>query len=187
MSLNYIPPTIVKGKTVVQLDKDKVEKENAKWRCALVVYVMGEIPGYKYMSRYVEKTWSTIAKPELFLYENGFYVARFQSLGDMKKVLYSGPHTIGNKPIILKQWTVEFDFTKEFLTDIPLWVYFPNLPMNYTYARILIEVNVTQSLPDQITVMDPIGRCFQHDIWFEWNPNCCDKCIKVGHVCTEPK
>ncbi|XP_075083648.1 uncharacterized protein LOC142167383 [Nicotiana tabacum] len=32
--------------------------------------------------------------------------------------------------MILKPWTVKFDFTKEFLQEIPMWVVLPNLPMS---------------------------------------------------------
>lgn len=72
---------------------------------------------------------------------------------------------------------MNFDFNKEFPTTIPLWVKFPKLPMScwgkgslsriasvigvpiyadectakqtrISYARMLIEVNITQLLPD---------------------------------------
>ena len=107
----------------------------------------------------------------------------------MNEILFSEPYTISNRPIIMKQWCPEFDFGKEFLAEIPLWVNFPKLPLNcwgvgslsriasaigvplfadecttkqtrISYARMLIEVNVTKPIPQQITVMDPNGRTF---------------------------
>lgn len=39
-----------------------------------------------------------------------------------------------------------------------------------SYARILIEVNVTNILPTEITVMDPRGRKFQQSLVYEWKP-----------------
>lgn len=50
MNLAYIPPTIVDGKIVVQLDRTEVEKEAEKWLNALIVYVIGEALGYNTMS-----------------------------------------------------------------------------------------------------------------------------------------
>ena len=130
----------------------------------------------------------------------------------MNEILFSGPYTINNRPIILKQWCPEFDFGNEFLTEIPLWVNFPKLPLNYwgvgslsriasaigvpifadecttkqtriSYARMLVEVNVTKSIPQKIAVMDPNGKTFLQDVVLEWRPQYCDKCQKLGHVC----
>ncbi|KAH0686275.1 hypothetical protein KY289_017033 [Solanum tuberosum] len=47
----------------------------------------------------------------------------------MQEVFYNGTYTINNKPIILKPWSIDFDLSKEFPMEIPLWVKFPNLPM----------------------------------------------------------
>ena len=132
---------------------------------------------------------SKVGKPDIFLHEEGYYIIKFKNLSDMNEILYSGPYTINNRPIILKQWCSDFDFGKGFLAEIPLWVNFPKLPLNcwgvgslsriasaigvplfadecttkqtrISYARMLIEVNVTKPIPQQITVMDPNGRTF---------------------------
>ncbi|XP_019240935.1 PREDICTED: uncharacterized protein LOC109221026 [Nicotiana attenuata] len=178
MTLRYIPPQIVDGQLV----------------------------------RYIAQHWIDIAETDLFLHDEGYYVIKFQSLVDMHKVFYPGPHTTRNRPIILKPWTPEFDLSKELLTDIPLWVIFPKLPMScwgskalskiagaigkplfadecttkqtrISYARMLIEVNVTKTLPAEITVLNPRGRKFQQELVYERKPNYCDKCQTIGHVC----
>ena len=95
---------------------------------------------------------------------------------------------------------------------MPLWVNFPKLPLNcwrvgslsriasaigvplfadecttkktrISYARMLIEVNVTKVIPQQITFIDPNGRTFMQEVVMEWNPQYCDKCQKIGHQC----
>lgn len=128
-----------------------------------------------------------------------------------QEILYSGPYSINNRLIILKPWTADFNFNEEFPTEIPLWVNFPQLPMNcwgpkslsmiasalgipmrayeYTakqkrvsYAIILIEINVTTTLPDEITVMDPNGRTFQHAILYDWKQLFCEKCQVIGQL-----
>lgn len=87
-------------------------------------------------------------------------------------MLSSGPYTIANAPTIVKAWEHGFDFQKEILTVVPVWVQFPGLPlcrwgvhslsrfgslvgtplyadentMNQTrisYARIMVEVDLT--------------------------------------------
>ncbi|KAG5629509.1 hypothetical protein H5410_001226 [Solanum commersonii] len=63
MNLTYIPPKLVNGKIVVQLDENEVEQEAEKWKCALIVFVIGEKPGFNYMRRYIEHYWKDIADP----------------------------------------------------------------------------------------------------------------------------
>lgn len=194
------------------MEKSEVDQETAKWRCALVAYVMGDLPGYNFMNMYITKNWGNIAQPDLYLHEDGYYIIKFQSIEDMQEVLYTGPHTINNRSIILKQWSADFDFAKKFLAEIPLWVTFPNLPMNcwscnslsriasaigkpiyadecttkqtrISYARMLIETNVTKPLPEVITVHDPNGRQFVQEVWFDRKPEFCNTCLKIGHDC----
>nr|XP_033516922.1 uncharacterized protein LOC117281193 [Nicotiana tomentosiformis] len=142
------------------------------------------------MCHYIEQNWSKVSTHNVYYHEEGYYVLKFHSISDMHDVFYVGPYTINNRPIILKPWTIELDFIKEFPTDIPLWVKFPNLPMSclsskslsrissvlgtplyadecttqqtrISYARMLLEENVSRTFPDEITVIDPKGRKFQ--------------------------
>lgn len=52
-----------------------------------------------------------------------------------------------------------------------------------SYARMLIQDNVTRTLPDEICVTDPYGKCFQQAIIYDWKPEFCEKCQKIGHIC----
>ncbi|XP_070010090.1 uncharacterized protein LOC142164212 [Nicotiana tabacum] len=162
------------------------------------------------MRRYVDLKWIKIANSDLFMHEEGYFIIKFQSIDDMQKILCTGPYTINNRPIILKPWTADFDFDKEFPTDIPIWIKLPKLLMNcwginslsriasatgipmyvgectakqirVSYARMLVEVNVTKPLPDQVEVNDPSGRVFQQAVSYDWKPMFCEKCQVIGH------
>jgi len=129
-----------------------------------------------------------------------------------RKVLCAGPYSIANRPMILKQWSADFDFKAAFPTEIPLWIKFPNLPMScwgsrslsriasvlgkpifadecttkqtrISYARMLIEVNVSKELPSEIELLDPNGKSFVQDVTYDWKPSYCEKCLMVGHNC----
>lgn len=105
---------------------------------------------------------------------------------DRDEVLYPGPYTIGNKPMILKAWPAEFDFNTEVLQTVLIWAKLPNLPLScwgmdslsrtgsalgiplyadecttqvdmILYAGILVEMDVTRELPGTVKVLDPIG------------------------------
>ncbi|XP_016469076.1 uncharacterized protein LOC107791505 [Nicotiana tabacum] len=216
MTLRYIPPQVVDRQPVVQLELQDVVEEEGKWNVAMIAYIIGENPGYNTMKRYIALHWLDITEPDLFLHDEGYYMIKFQSMVDMHKVFYDGPHTINNRPIIVKIWTPDFDLSQEFLADIPLWVILPKLPMScwgseslskiasaigkllfadecttkqtrISYARMLIEVNITKTLPTEITVMDPRGRKLQQQLAYDWKPNYCDKCQMIGHICPAQK
>ncbi|XP_019227721.1 PREDICTED: uncharacterized protein LOC109209010 [Nicotiana attenuata] len=165
------------------------------------------------MKRYINQMWNTVAMPDLFYHDEGYYLVRFHSLEEMKEIMCAGPYTVNGRPMIMKHWSPYFDFAAEFLTDIPLWVRFPKLPMNcwsgnslsriastigipmfadectakqtrISYARILIEVNVTKPLPTSIPVMNDEGVMFEQAVEYDWKPEFCEKCLKAGHNCS---
>lgn len=103
MTLPYIPLQIANDQTVVQLEAEEVKSEEEKWSCALIDYIIGETLGNNAMSRYISQNWLNIKSPDVYLYEEGYYMIRFKLITDMHTVSYvAGPYTISNRPIILK-------------------------------------------------------------------------------------
>lgn len=76
----------------------------------------------------------------MYLHEDGYYIAKFNILGDFKDILNGGPYTINGRPLILKQWTQNFDLKAEFLIEIPLWITLPKLPMSYWGNKTLSQL-----------------------------------------------
>nr|XP_033516336.1 uncharacterized protein LOC117280697 [Nicotiana tomentosiformis] len=93
MTLSYIPPQIVNGQTVVQLEVEEVEPEEEKWRCALIAYIIGDTPGYNAISRYISQNWLNIEAPYVYLHEEGYYVIRFNSITDIHTICFMLDHT----------------------------------------------------------------------------------------------
>ncbi|KAH0685695.1 hypothetical protein KY290_017216 [Solanum tuberosum] len=120
-----------------------------------------------------------------------------------------GPYYVNNQPLILYQWELDFELDKEELSIVPLWVKFPGLPVSYwsvealskvvsavgrpihtdmftanaeriSYARILIEVDVSQPLTEQIVIETP-SRPWDQPVEYEWRPKYCNECLKFGH------
>lgn len=92
MKLSYIPPEIVEGNVTVKLDKKETERETDKWKNSLVIYILGETPGYNQMQRYIAQNWNKVAKPDLYYHEDGYYIARFANEKSLHEILYDG-HT----------------------------------------------------------------------------------------------
>lgn len=97
---------------------------------------------------------------------------------------------MNSRPIILKPWPARFNFHEEVLKTIPIWVQYPNLPLNcwskrslsrissslgtllyaddctssvhrFSYARVLVEMDITRAVPRSIVVQDPDGEVFE--------------------------
>lgn len=132
------------------------------------------------------------------------------------EVVYLGPHTINNRPVILKSWSADFNFYDEVLKTIPLWVNFPNLPLNcwgrvalrriasgrgcpiyadecttstkrISFARVLIEMDITKELPRGIRVQDSTGKECDEMVEYDWVPQYCNKCLMVGATTMDQK
>ncbi|KAL2921508.1 Chlorophenol O-methyltransferase [Bienertia sinuspersici] len=188
-SLSFISPVVVNGKAQARLSQAAVEVENAKWEAFAIVYVIGDTPTIATMGRYVEKEWNFVSKPTIFLHDEGYFLIRFVSKEDRDEVFFSGPHSFYGVPTVVKKWEADFDIQKQALKVVPLWVQFPNLPLNcwggdtlsrlgsllgvplyadectnqqlrISFARILVEVDVTKQLSQEVLVEDPHGQTF---------------------------
>ncbi|KAK6789453.1 hypothetical protein RDI58_013253 [Solanum bulbocastanum] len=107
-------------------------------------------------------------------------------------ILQAGPYYFHNKPLMLQQWELNFEFNHDCITTILLWVTFPGLPVGcwssealskvssaiekplhtdvcttsmtrISYACVLVETDVAQSLVDMIDISTPYGE-FQQDV-----------------------
>nr|XP_016489638.1 PREDICTED: uncharacterized protein LOC107809505 [Nicotiana tabacum] len=57
--------------------------------------------------------------------------------------------------------------------------------LKVSYARMLIEVDVTKPLKDEITVEEPNRRTFLQPINYDWKPKFCETCQVIGHNCKQ--
>lgn len=54
------------------------------------------------------------------------------------------------------------------------------------FARIMVEVNVNQQLPETLVFVNEDGKeVMRQDIQYEWRPTVCQNCKKMGHMTQE--
>lgn len=127
---------------------------------------------------------------------------KFELATDKDKMLFEGHYMIASKPTIVKEWTTEFCFENEVLKEIPLWVRLRKLPLTcwsrdslsrigsvlgkpvcandctseqkrISYARLLIEVDITKPLIYKIQIEGDKGKMIEQQVYYEWVPIFC--------------
>ncbi|WMV06757.1 hypothetical protein MTR67_000142 [Solanum verrucosum] len=137
-------------------------------------------------------------------------MVRFNSEEGKLEVLQGGIYHFDNKPLIVKAWTPEMEFSKEELLTIPIWIKLPGLDFKYwsarglskigslvgkplmvdkqtekklglSYARLLVEVNVGKTLLEEVLFRNEKGVVITQSVTYDWRPSLCDHCHKYGH------
>ncbi|XP_021744067.1 uncharacterized protein LOC110710117 [Chenopodium quinoa] len=212
-TLSFIAPKVQDGKLIAELQAAELEEGNRKWANALVFYVVGFYPTIDVVLRFFAQQWNDMQKPDVYWHDDGYFIINMCSSDDRDTILCSGPHMFFGKPAIVKPWCPDFDFHAEILRTIPLWVKFPNLPLNcwgshtlsrlgsllgvpicadecttrqlrVSFARVLIEIDVTKPLPSSVWVESPLKELLEIRMVYEWAPSFCSKCNKIGHDCS---
>jgi hypothetical protein len=206
------------GEIEVEIEATDVDSEIQFWASSLIMYVLGGDLSMTVVKQFMIRHWSFVKLPNMFYNEDGYFILRFHSLADKDAVLMQGPYTIRNMPMLLCDWKPDFSLERDLLRTLPIWVKLPQLPLHLwgvkslskigsaignplvtdectahklrvSYAGLLIEMDVTQAMPQEITIKDSEGNKLKQLVEYEWKPLFCDKCQKLGHKCekTPPK
>ncbi|XP_074300066.1 uncharacterized protein LOC141631271 [Silene latifolia] len=195
----------------IDIHLDEVQDEIAKWKFTLMGNVLGAKPSQQTVSEFTQKHWNFGPLPLVQYFKKGWFSFKFDSEEAMNVVLRGGPWKIGSNSLVLKQWSPHFSCIMECVTIVPVWILFPDLdPYMWTdsilskmaskigkplfadlhttckarlsFARILVEVDISKDLPDHIDINAPfIGHSSQR-IVYEWLPYYCKTCFKLGHT-----
>ncbi|XP_019262495.1 PREDICTED: uncharacterized protein LOC109240323 [Nicotiana attenuata] len=160
------------------------------------------------MLNFVYGAWQFVSTPQVLLHEEGYFVFKFDCDEDRDLVMQNGPYTFNNRPMILKNWEADFKMSKELMTNVPVWVTFPRLPIQYwtgenlgriassigkpictdkltaqeariSYARMLIEMDISQALPEDVLIETSNGELRQQQLKYDWHPSFCQDCLSI--------
>ncbi|CAK8544014.1 unnamed protein product [Lathyrus sativus] len=215
LTMEFVAPNIIDGEMEIQIEEEDVEKEVKFWESALIMYALGVDLSMNAVKQFMSKSWNFVKLPDMFYNEEGFFILRFHSFQDKDLVLMKGSYSICNRPMMLREWKPDFCMSKDMLRTIPLWVKLPQLPLHIwgarslskigsalgtplvtdecttnklrvSYARILVEIDITQELKTHILIRDEKGARLNQPIEYEWKPLYCQRCHKIGHNCDKP-
>ncbi|XP_062094334.1 uncharacterized protein LOC133800394 [Humulus lupulus] len=203
----------------VQIEPEDIEDEILYWSTAIVCYVLGSNSPISVTEGFFRRIWRGKGVEKVGLLAPGVFMVRFNTLEEKDEIMNGGYHFFDKKPIIMKNWDPNTRFTREVVLNVPIWVQLCNLDLKFwgekamtkivnsvgkyirqdratlareklQYARVLIEVNISQELPNVIKFRDENGEAVYVDLYYEWKPDCCVSCQGFGHkqeVCKKKK
>uniref|UniRef100_A0A6M2EGV6 DUF4283 domain-containing protein n=1 Tax=Populus davidiana TaxID=266767 RepID=A0A6M2EGV6_9ROSI len=144
------------------------------------------------------------------MHDSGWLIFNFESEADMTVVLNGGPYYVHGRLLILKTMPDYFDFDTSDMIRMPVWVCFPNLPLQcwsslclsklasvigkpvhldspttsmsrISYARLLIEIDLLAELPSSIDITLPNGVTKSQAVIYESLPRFCKQCKTLGY------
>ncbi|XP_058774908.1 uncharacterized protein LOC131649171 [Vicia villosa] len=196
-SMKYVAPKLVDGNVEVEIEVSDIESELNFWASSLILYVIGGNLSMNALKNFMTRSWNFVPLPDMYYNEEGYFILRFNSFSDRDDVLMKGPYTIRNMPVLIREWNPDFKLKEDFLRTLPLWIKLPQLPLylwgemslnkigsalgiplvtdectanmlRVSYARILVEMDITKELPEEITIRDKDGNKLQQAIEYEW-------------------
>ncbi|XP_058770215.1 uncharacterized protein LOC131643883 [Vicia villosa] len=214
MVIYFTAPKIVEGECEVEIEQADIETGVLFWDSSIIIYTLGKSLSMNAVKQFMTKFWSFVKLPDMFFHDEGYL--KFHSDLDKEQVLIKSPCTIHGVPMILREWSVEFDFKRDKLRTLPIWVKLPNLPLrlwgakslgkigsalgnplftdectanklHVLYARILVEIDITKKLKEFIIIRNNDSKKINQPVEFEWKPKFCEKCQKIGHQCLNEK
>ncbi|XP_058783664.1 uncharacterized protein LOC131658381 [Vicia villosa] len=215
LQMEFVAPKVVNGEIEVEIEEDDIASEIRYWDTALIMYVLGGDLSMNTVKQFMIRNWNFAKLPDMFFNDEGYFILRFPSMDDKDLVLTKGPYTIHNMPMLLTDWKPNFDLKKDMLRTIPIWVTLPHLPLHLwgqrslskigsalgtplvtdectanklrvSYARILVEMDITKPPITEISIRDAEGNKRKQIVEYDWRPNYCDKCQRIGHNCLDP-
>ncbi|KAJ6904042.1 hypothetical protein NC651_021251 [Populus alba x Populus x berolinensis] len=179
------------------------------WKLCLIGYVAGRSPGYKALQNVIVNSWKCEAS--LTMHESGWLIFKFATDADKLSILAGGPYLVYGIPLILRPMPAFFYFSSSDMHTVPIWVKFPNLPLQcwslkclskiasvlgkpvqsdmlthtmsrLSYARVLVEVNLLSDLPYSIDINLLNDNLLKQQVIYETLPRFCKHCRTLGHL-----
>ncbi|XP_074314348.1 uncharacterized protein LOC141649561 [Silene latifolia] len=194
---------------LLQIEIEDVEEEVEYWKQAVVCFILGANPPWDIIEGFIRRIWTKFNIDKISFMPNGIFLVRFKTMEMKEKVLLSGHYLFDNKPMIVKAWDKDMEMNKDHVKSVPAWIKIHNLPVKFWgkglpkitklvgkyvkcdmateermrlgYARVMVELQVDQHLPNAISFRDENGGVLQVKIEYEWKPIKCTKCQGMGH------
>ncbi|XP_019225902.1 PREDICTED: uncharacterized protein LOC109207438 [Nicotiana attenuata] len=145
------------GKLVVKIVAEDIKYQEEFWTSTLIGYVLGDTPFARSMDNYVATVWNFVTKPKILYHDKGYYIFKFHTVEDRDLVMHTGLPVGYWSPEALSKLASGVGkplYTNKFTAELK----------KISYARALVEADVTQSLPECIEIDTPFGVFQQQEV-----------------------
>lgn len=105
------------------IEKEDICLQIKEWETTLIGYKIGDNPYEVQMLEYVKKVQGFVELPHVLYHDDGYYVLKFCNIAEKEKVIHTGPYLYGNRPMILRNWDVDFEYPNLNLGKVPQITY----------------------------------------------------------------
>lgn len=175
---------------------------------AVICRFNGFWPKSDALHQWIYSNWSPNC--EIYLCPKGFFIVRFNTEQERDSIINQGPWFWGSAGLFTTPWFSEFDATTMIVSKMPVWVRLHGLPLHFwhhkvliaigntlgkflkmdeeranrgifTFARICVEVDLSEGLPDHITLNFNNTQWIQQ-LDYENTAFRCRTCLQTGHL-----
>ncbi|XP_062080902.1 uncharacterized protein LOC133785700 [Humulus lupulus] len=208
--LTYQEPLIKNGIKIAQVDPEEVKFQAANWSSAVICMVLGENPPMAVFEGYIKRIWGHLGIAQIARMTMGLTMVKFNDEATKDLVLENGVFQFDRKPVIVRPWSSDLDAVK-LIRSVPLWIRLHDLGLQYwgnkclralvstigkpimvdqftrdrtriQFARILVEMDITDAPPRMIQFLNEKGQLVEQGIDYEWLPMKCKTCLGYGHI-----
>ena len=200
MPLNFIAPSISNGVSRSIVDRDDVASLKLKWQYSCAMFVVGYRPSLTMFSAFIKSKWPILDYTSVILHDDGYFLVKCNSEADVMMLIRRGKFTFVKRPVLVRKWDDQFNFERDILRVVPVWVRLLNLPTKFwgvkslsciggllgvpiaadgctsnqtkvNYARLLVKVDDSKPLPKTLLVEDEEGHIHEQSFFIEWIPH----------------
>ncbi|CAI9094609.1 OLC1v1030372C1 [Oldenlandia corymbosa var. corymbosa] len=104
--LKLTPPCQRDGQVVAKIRVEDVQAEEEFWENAVACFVLGVSPPKWVMEDFFKRAWGRLGIEQVIQLPYDIFVVRFKTAGARDEVLNINIRNFGNKPLIVKPWSV---------------------------------------------------------------------------------
>ncbi|XP_062089546.1 uncharacterized protein LOC133796080 [Humulus lupulus] len=181
----------------------------------MVCVVLGVNPPLAVFEGFIKHIWGNLGIERIAHMNAGHTLVKFRDKATRDMVLESGVVHFDRKPILLRPWSTDLDKMR-LVKSFPVWIRLLDLGLQYwglkslsalvstigkpmmmdkvtkdksmvKFARVLVDVEISDHIPQCINFINERGQLMEQAIEFEWLPTRFSCCKSLGHTAASCK
>ncbi|KAJ6674225.1 hypothetical protein OIU85_013149 [Salix viminalis] len=171
--------------STLKIPRDMQLADEEIWSRCMVGFFVGYKMPFHAVNSIARRIWNPFGLEKVTTISNDFIMFRFSAESSIHEIMAKGPWLFRGKSIILHKWYPGFQFDRNKINALPVWVRLMGLPFPLWNKQ---EVDATVPYVHQFKVESHLSdEPITVEVIYEWKPSRCPKCKVFGHSCKEVK